>query len=75
MNNDIELYATIFGITKVVNEDNQLLYEKLRVGFNDEYDEKRDSTPTRVLKIHKDKIGRYVIHNHQRYYLEKLEEK
>ena len=75
MNNDIELYATVFGITKVVNEDNQLLYEKLRVGFNDEYDEKRDSTPTRVLKIHKDKIGRYVIHNHQRYYLEKLEEK
>ena len=75
MKNDIELYATVFGITKVFNKDNQFLCEKLRVGFNDEYDEKRDSIPTRELKIRKDKIGRYVIHNHQRYYLEKLEEK
>ncbi len=75
MKNNIELYATVFGTTKVVNEDNKLIAEKLRVGFYDEYDEKRDSTPTRELKIHNDKIGRYVMHNHQRYYLEKLEEK
>lgn len=75
MNNNIELYATIFGITKVVNKDNELLYEKLRVAFYDEYNENTDSTPVRELKIREDKKGRYVIHNHQRYYIEKLEEK
>ena len=66
----IELYATVFGITSVYNENKKLLYQKLRVAFDDEYNEKRDMTPVRELKIYKDKIGEYVIHNHQRYYLE-----
>ncbi len=66
----IDLYATVFGYTNVYNENKELLYQKLRVAFDDEYNEKRDMTPVRELKIHQDKIGKYVIHNHQRYYLE-----
>lgn len=65
----IELYATIIGYTEVFNEDRILLYKKVRCAFDDEYNEKRDSTPVRELKIHQDKIGKYVIHKHQRYYL------
>lgn len=38
--------------------------------FDDEYNKKRDMTPIRELKIHKDKIGNYVIHKHQRYYFD-----
>lgn len=66
----IQLYATVFGYTDVYNEDNILLYKKLRVAFDDEYNEERDMTPVRELKIHEDKIGKYVIHKHQRYYLD-----
>ena len=68
----IDLYATVFGYTNVYNENKELLYQKLRVAFDDEYNEKRDMSPVRELKIHQDKIGKYVIHNHQRYYLESL---
>ena len=66
----IQLYATVFGYTNVFNEDRVLLYERVRCAFNDEYNEKRDMTPVRELKIHQDKIGKYVIHKHQRYYLD-----
>jgi len=66
----IQLYATVFGYTQVFNEDKILLYERVRCAFNDEYNEKRDMTPVRELKIHQDKIGKYVIHKHQRYYLD-----
>lgn len=66
----IQLYATIIGYTKVFNEDRILLYERVRCAFNDEYNEKRDMTPIRELKIHQDKIGKYVIHKQQRYYLD-----
>lgn len=30
----------------------------------------RDMTPVRELRIRKDKIGEYVIHNHKRYYID-----
>lgn len=66
----LELYATVFGCTNVYNEDKILLYQKLRCAFDDEYNEKRDMTPVRELKIRKDKIGEYVIHNHKRYYID-----
>jgi len=66
----IQLYATVFDYTKVFNEDRILLYERVRCSFDDEYNEKRDMTPVRELKIHQDKIGKYVIHKHQRYYLD-----
>ena len=66
----IQLYAIVFGYTQVFNEDKILLYERVRCAFNDEYNEKRDMTPVRELKIHQDKIGKYVIHKHQRYYLD-----
>lgn len=65
----IELNGTVFGYTNVYDETRNLLYRKLRCSFNDEYDEKRDATPVRELKIRKDKKGEYVIHNHQRYYV------
>lgn len=66
----IQLYATVFGYTSVYDENKILLYKKLRVAFDDEYNEKRDMTPVRELKIRKDKIGEYVIHNHKRYYID-----
>lgn len=66
----IQLYATLFGFTNVYDENKILLYKKLRVAFDDEYNEKRDMTPVRELKIRKDKIGEYVIHNHKRYYID-----
>lgn len=60
---------SVLGYTKVFNENNILLYEKVRCAFDDEYNEKRDMTPVRELKIHQDKIGQYVIHRHKRYYI------
>lgn len=66
----LELYANVFGYTYVYNEDKILLYKKLRVAFNDEYNEKRDMTPVRELRIRADKFGLYVIHNRQRYYID-----
>lgn len=66
----LQLYATVFGYTNVYNENKILLYQKLRCAFDDEYNEKRDMTPVRELRIRKDKIGEYVIHNHKRYYLD-----
>ena len=66
----LQLYATIFGYTNVYDTNEILLYRKLRCAFYDEYNEKSDSTPIRELKIHKDKFGEYVIHNHKRYYLD-----
>ena len=40
----IDLYATVFGYTNVYNENKELLYQKLRVAFDDEYndDDKND---------------------------------
>lgn len=67
----LELYATVFGYTNVYDENKNLLYKKSRVSFDDEYNEKRDSTPIRELRIREDKFGKYVIHNHKRYYIEK----
>lgn len=64
----LELYATVFGYTNVYDENKNLLYKKLRVSFDDEYNEKRDSPPIRELRIREDKFGKYVIHNHKRYY-------
>ena len=66
----LQLYATVFGYTNVYNENKILLYQKLRCAFDDEYNEKRDMTPVRELKIRKNKIGEYVIHNHKRYYID-----
>lgn len=66
----LQLYATVFGYTNVYNENKILLYQKLRCAFDDEYNEKRDMTPVRELRIRKDKIGEYVIHNHKRYYID-----
>lgn len=66
----IELYAQVLGYTYVYDENKILLYKKLRVAFNDEYNEKRDMTPIRELRIRADKYGLYVIHNHSRYYLD-----
>ena len=66
----LELYATILGYTKVCDANLNLLYRKLRCSFYEEYNEKRDMTPVRELKIKKDKIGEYVIHNHKRYYID-----
>lgn len=68
--NKLELYAKILGYTTVYNENKILLYKKIRCAFDDEYNKKRDMTPIRELKIHKDKIGNYVIHKHQRYYFD-----
>lgn len=66
----LQLYATTFGYTNVYDENGNLLYQKLRCSFEDEYNEKRDMTPLRELKIREDKKGEYVIHNHKRYYLD-----
>lgn len=66
----LDLYANRLGYTHVYNKDNILLYTKVRVSFNDEYNEKRDSTPIRELKIHRDKYGKYIIHKHNRYYFD-----
>ena len=66
----LQLYATIFGYTNVYDETRNLLYQKLRCSFYDEYNGERDSTSLRELKIRKDKKGEYVIHNHKRYYLD-----
>ena len=66
----LELYVAILGYTKVFNEDKIFLYEKIRVAFDDEYNEKQDSTPVRELRIHQDNIGKYVIHKHQRLYID-----
>ena len=66
----IQLYATVLGYTSVYDENKILLYKKLRVAFDDEYNEKRDSTLVRELRIREDKFGKYVIHNHQKYYID-----
>ena len=61
--------GNIRGITDVYDVNMILQYRLLRVAFDDEYNEKRDMTPIRELKIRKDKNGEYVIHNHERYYI------
>ena len=66
----LQLYTTVFGYTNVYDENRNLLYRKVRCSFYDEYNEERDSTPLRELKIRKDKKGEYIIHNHKRYYLD-----
>lgn len=65
----IVLYAQVLGYTDVYDENKILLYKKLRVAFYDEYDEKRDMTTVRELRVREDKYGLYVIHKHNRYYL------
>ena len=66
----LKIYATVFGYTNCYDINKILLYRKIRCAFNDEYNEKSDSTLVRELKIHKDKFGEYVIHNHKIYYID-----
>lgn len=68
------IHEMIYQYEKATDEKPYIILvspnERVRCAFNDEYNEKRDMTPVRELKIHQDKIGKYVIHKHQRYYLD-----
>ncbi len=41
----------------------------INVSFDEEYDEKTDSTPVRRKNIHQDEKGEYILHKSRRYYL------
>lgn len=61
-------YAS-YSIINYKDCNDNLLYQKVECSFHDEYNEITDSTPIRRLKLHTDKYGNYVIHNHKRFYL------
>ncbi len=68
MNKNIYSCAIVYGFVEVFDDNNKFLHEKLKVEF---FDKCRKFE----LKIYEDKKGQYVIHKHEKYYLEKLEEK
>ena len=61
-----------FADVRIINYKDKygnLLYRKADCAFYDDYNEKTDSIPVRTLKLYSDKNGKYVIHNHKRFYL------
>ena len=66
----LKAYAYIKSHVNVYDENGNLLYQKIECAFEDEYNEEHDSTPIRKLKIRKDRKGEYVMHNHERYYID-----
>lgn len=68
--NNLKDYAD-YRIINYKDCNDNLLCQKVDCSFYDEYNEKTDSTPIRTLKLHTDKYGNYIIHNHKRFYLVK----